>query len=790
MSAPQRGPQAQPGTDLRGILRRDAFRSPDHGVDAAMTALLVLVAATSLDGTFAGWGYLMAAALGVAVAVVAVAVGRRLGSTALALVLAVIGFVLLTPLVALRGAPSGPWPLPATWRELGGVVVGGWKDLLTTMPPVASDGRLVALVTVITLVGSLLALVTALMTRSRLAPLVGPLGVLAAGAVLGVQSPAGIATRGVLLALGTVVWAGLRERRTRTSSGEPLSRLATGAAVLAVAGLVTGLLAPIVVDAGAHRSGLRGRVSAPTTIADPTSPLAAFRRFTPAHHQLADAALLHVDGLPDAVPVRLAVLDDYSGTVWSGGPADGTGGGYVRVGARLPAPMPGRTVRATMTVEPALATAPGLRSWLPTVGQPTSLRFTGADAWTRDDAVRYDPMAGAAVITGGLRAGDRYTVSGVVPDAARPPAVGAVPQPAVPGPDAAITSRLVAASGAKGSDRMALVLAVADRLRRTGAYTDGIGPEARFTAGHSVGRLTAFLDDPQPAGDDEQFSAALALAAAQIGLPARVVLLGTPHAGTVRGRDVRAAVEVQTGPDAWYTLTADRFVPPTTKKPALRRDQQQDLTERAIVPPPNAQRPPSSTDQLVVDSTSSARGRTPVAPEEHGLPTWARVLLLVLLVPLALAALWTGLVLGTKAIRRWRRRSGDPASAVDGAWRELVDDLRDHGIATPRGQTRGALARAVALPSVVQLARQVDALLFGPQAPTADDATRTWERLGAVRAELRHDRTPVERVRTALSLRSLRPARAAAADAAPSYRYRALLAPTPVTGETRAPRRG
>lgn len=735
--------------------------------------MLVVVALTALDGAFDGPGYLAAGLLAALVVVGSVAAGRALRRPLVAVPVAFVALALGLPFVALRGTPSGPWPTPATWGRLADAVVHGWRDLLTTLPPVPADGRLVVVPAVVAAAATAVGLTLA-RTRSRFAPVAGPALALAAAALLGTPTPGAVAARGIALALGAVVWAAARDARSRVVAGAGTSRALTGAALLAAAAAVTALAAPLAVP-DAARTVVRDGVGAPVTVADATSPLAGFRRLTPGQRLLADTPLLRVDGLPTGTPVRLAVLDTYSGTVWSSGAAQGRGD-FLRVGSRVAAPMPGRAVAGHVTVEPGLLAAPGLRSYLPTAGQLTSVRFTGADGVDRDDDVRVDPTSGAAVVLGGLRTGDRYAVTGVVPDGGVPTSVGAVPQPSVAGADAAVTTRLVAAAVSGGSDRLAQVRAVADRLRRTGAYTDGVGADARYPAGHGIGRMTAFLDGPQPVGDDEQYASALALASAQIGLPSRVVLVGTPTGGVVRGRDVRAAVEVATGPGTWWTLPASTFVPDRSRRPTPRTDQRRDTTERAVVPPPNAQRPPSSTDQQVIDSSSSATGRSGVAAAVDGLPLWARIVLGVVLVPLLAVAAWVGLVAAARAVRRARRRRAAPPVAVDGAWRELVDDLRDHRVSVPRGATRAQVAAATGMPGVVLLAGQVDSLSFGRTAPDADDVARVWERLQVVRAGLRVGRGPRERLRAALSVRSLLPDRAPVDDGVrPSARYRALV---------------
>ena len=85
------------------------------------------------------------------------------------------------------------------------------------------------------------------------------------------------------------------------------------------------------------------------------------------------------------------------------------------------------------------------------------------------------------------------------------------------------------------------VYAIAEHLRTEGKYSDGVRKsEQIYHPGHNVQRLSdGFVNAQQMVGNDEQYAAAMALLASEIGVPARVVLGAVvPEGGVVTGKDV------------------------------------------------------------------------------------------------------------------------------------------------------------------------------------------------------------------------------------------------------------
>ena len=144
-------------------------------------------------------------------------------------------------------------------------------------------------------------------------------------------------------------------------------------------------------------------------------------------------------------------------------------------------------------------------------------------------------------------------------------------------------------------------------------------------------------------------------------------------------------------------------------------------------------------------------------------PAWLGVLLVVVRV-VGWAALVAGVVaapfLAIVALkvrrRRARRRAPDPAGRITGGWREFEDAVVDHGIPTPRTGTRSEVARAVGGARPAVLARVADRAVFAPTPPPPEDADRVWTAVLDMRASLSRGLTRWQRLKAAVSVRSLR----------------------------------
>ena len=302
-------------------------------------------------------------------------------------------------------------------------------------------------------------------------------------------------------------------------------------------------------------------------------------------------------------------------------------------------------------------------------------------------------------------------------------------------------------------------MAVARHLREAGKYSDGAGDEAQYLPGHSVGRLTSFLAARQLVGDDEQYAAIFALMANFLGVPTRVVLGAAPESGgVVKGKDVHAWVEVHVADGSWLPIPTSEFMPDTSKRPDKIPPQEQQNTSASVVPPPNAVHPPSTNDSPDQPNTRVDHRRSDKQSANGGgfhIPH-AIVVVGTYGGPPVLAILLACLgIVGTKLLRRNRRRTrGAPSTRVAAGWRELI--ARDLGGAVPAGQTRREDARSVAPLGLEPLASSADAVVFGPGRPPPESATWYWSEVDRMRNQMSNAVSRWQRLRAAVSLRSLR----------------------------------
>ncbi|WFR66301.1 transglutaminase domain-containing protein [Curtobacterium flaccumfaciens] len=199
-------------------------------------------------------------------------------------------------------------------------------------------------------------------------------------------------------------------------------------------------------------------------------------------------------------------------------------------------------------------------------------------------------------------------------------------------------------------------------------------------------------------GDQEQYAAAAALMADELGFPARVVMgftsggdaggssgTGSTAGGTTtfRGSDVTARVEVDTAQWGWVMIDPN---PAVRDIPDEQQQTPQPVTRpETVVPPP----PAEQQDQSQQAPPQSDRNTPPVQP------LWLQILLAALpwvlatLGFVALVLLPFGVIVLLKRIRRRRRRRAPtPRARIVGAWDEYRDALLDRGHDVARSTTR------------------------------------------------------------------------------------------------------
>jgi hypothetical protein len=729
-------------------------------VDAGAVLGLLVLALLGFHATYSGWSFLLVGVIGslLGIAIGHLAVVLRQPAIAVA-AMAVGAFFLLGGAVALRhDAFLGVLPSAGALRGLTDQSVHGWKDLLTTLPPVDGTGPLLVLPYLLGLIAGAGGYTMARRVRAPHAALVAPTLLLSAVILLGSEQATTRLAQGAGFASAAVLYlvhrAG-RRRQTATKDGDagPRRLVAAGLVLTAVAG--SALLAGGLPGTAGHRVVLRDYVDPPFDVGQYPSPLAGYRKYTkPDVLRLWDAEIFRVNGLGDGDRhVRIATLDDYDGSVWRA--SNRVGAAFQRVGSSIPPTTSGKSVQVVVTIGRYADV------WVPTVGDTVGIRFDGLAADSHTDAFRYNVATGTGVVPDRLSRGDSYDLTAIVPRTYTPKAGdGPGRRPSLGGDLTAFTKGAIAkwSAGYPASDPVARLRAVATWMKKNGAYTDGEGKFQTFLPGHNFMRLATFSNDAQPAGDDEQYAAQLALIANELGLDARVVLGAVPEAsGVVMGKDIHAWVEVAISGHGWVPIYSDAFVPPLSQQPDPPLPPKATKNATTIVPPPVGGRPPSSpltADEVDVRSHPPVKSKGGVS---FHLPVIVVKLAKVVGLPLVVVLEVCGLIVFVKHRRRLRRRSiGPPHQRLARGWHDILDYVRDLGDDVPAG-TRRQQAEALAHHALHPLAVEADGFVFGPAVVTDAHAAHFWARVDEVHDAMRSRLTRLRRVRAAISLRSLLP---------------------------------
>ncbi|HEY1665314.1 MAG TPA: transglutaminase-like domain-containing protein [Trebonia sp.] len=733
-----------PANDAAGRTQRTVgsiVPGGDEVVDAVALIALTMVGIVGFRPAYGGHGYLAVGAAGVVLGVLLSHVGQRARLPLVVVVaVSVLAFLLFGGIVSQTGTVSLP-----VLRTVANVAVTGWTQLLTTARPVGRTAGLLALPYLLGLFSGVAGHALARRTRVVVLPAAAPAAVVALSILFGAAQPTAALLQGAGFAVGVLAWAAVRQQRGAARAAtlgrqRPWQRIGAAVAVLAVAGAGAAVIGPHLPGANAHQRVVL-YVEPPFDVSAYPSPLAGFRDYTqdvPAGLSVYGKELLATTGLQAGSRVRLAAMDAYDGLSW--GVANAAAGssfsGYQRVGALLPASVPGPTRTATITVQPAYD-----EPWLPDLADTTGFTFSGSAGPPTAAALRFNVATTTGIIPDGVPAGLRYTVSAAA--VAAPTAAGLASASPEGTPDSDITvpaavQAFAQAHSETATSPMGKVLALATYLRDNGRYSNGGGAQSVITAGHGSGRLTSFLEGKQIIGDDEQYAATMALLANAVGVPARVSLDGTVEAnGTVYGKDVRADVELDTAEYGWVTLAASQFT--GTKSPELQTQK--------VTPPPQPVKvvPPRRSDAAPVAAanSSTAVSRTAPPPSTSGfaIPPIVFILLKYAGTPLlALAAAGLALIALKAARRRRRRSSGPPSARVAGAWRELVDLGRDLGISAagtttlaPTRREFAAHAEEHGLKEARAVAVAADAAVFGPADPDDAAVSAVWQLVTAAR---------------------------------------------------------
>jgi hypothetical protein len=218
----------------------------------------------------------------------------------------------------------------------------------------------------------------------------------------------------------------------------------------------------------------------------------------------------------------------------------------------------------------------------------------------------------------------------------------------------------------------------------------------------------------------------------------------------IRGSDVSAWIEVDTAQYGWVTIDP---TPPVRDIP-----QEQPQVPTTIARPQSPVQPPAEEPKI---------NNAPVPPDssqdQPNEPNPILVILLTVLRVLGWVALGAAVVLSpfiaivvAKLRRRsLRRRAPTPIQRISGGWQEFEDAALDHGYTPPESPTRTEVATAVGGIQPLVLAAVADRAIFSPQEPDAAEADTVWRSVRDLRAAFREERTRWERIKAAISLRSL-----------------------------------
>ena len=560
-----------------------------------------------------------------------------------------------------------------------------------------------------------------------------------------------------------------------------------------------GVALPAAAFLGAGGTRIVGRdlVDPPLDIQAYPSPLSSFRHYTT---DLKDETLITVSDLPEGQRVRIAAMDVYDGTTFGMSDTRGDGhSGYIPVETTIPGRAAGDAVATVSTT--------GMSGpWVPVLGTPSQLTFSGATAGAQKDGLFVDTWANAALTTGPT-ATMSYDVRTTFAPAVRDEDLSALAVMPNTSKDTHVPDGIVTMASdltQNASTSLGAARAIEHHLSTHGYY---LNENTQFSRpGVRADRLERMLSgDENLIGDDQQYTALMALMLHQLGINARVVMGAYPEGGSqggaasLRGSDIRAWVEVEFEGGVWavFDPTPPRDHTPQTQVPEPRSVPRPQVLQPPEPPEAPAELPPTTRDQNSV----------PVEPPTNSFP-WGVVagvaggLLLLLVPPLA--------ILAYKAARRRHRRRSAAANALIGSWDEVVDLAADSGLSIEVGRTRQETAWSLAsqwnlgehpgdpftlvtgevrhgddgstdsveideaeagagryvidgwsrfgddVPAPVVIARYADIASFASNGASRDRARDAWAQVRSLRTQVSKKAGFLARVRRALSLRSLR----------------------------------
>jgi transglutaminase-like putative cysteine protease len=735
--------------------------------DAAFAFVLVGLGAFGFRTSFGGWHFLVVAMVAAGLGLAAgIGVVRYRLTPMVAAAAAVVVLVVCGGIAVPDAAPLGLLPTPGAFHDLADGAANGWARLLTSTAPAGTADSVLVVPYLCAFAGAFLGFLLARL-RSRVPwCLVPPIAVLVVSVLLGIKHPANLLLQGGVFAAVGIAWISVRVelRRTQLVGGADSGRVVAALGMLCVvlvAATGVGPHLPGAPPSSSHRVILRDDVVPPFDVHDYASPLVGYRKYL--GKALKERELFTVSGLPRNGLLRLAVMDYYDGIVWSvAAPKDArslaSAGVFRHVGPSIPDAPSGDQLHVRIEAAGKGSAPLPTSVWIPSVGAPTSVHFSGPRAEDLRRSFRFNRSTESVATPIGLLPGDVVEIRSVV-DAGttRHPTRGAT---FGQGGAGGVGDNLLPAevmepirqymSAYEGQDDAAQAAGLED-LFQQGWYYDPDGTY-KVPPGHSLAHLRAFLDnqvDGHPIGDEEQYAAAMAAAARTLGMPARVVVGFRPKVASdgtavVRGGDATAWVEMSFKEIGWApffpTPPRDRTTKDQPKPVLINEVKAQEAKTAVTTPPPHL---------INLDKQQTDKGK---ADESHdglgSLLRWLRTIGAVLGVGLLTIAGPIVLIAAAKGQRRRRRRGrGDPARRLSAAFTEALDLARDAGQPVPPGLTRFEAAQLAGDATLVALAARADQGIFGAADPNDADASAMWEQVDAYRRQLLAGRNRMDRIR-------------------------------------------
>jgi transglutaminase-like putative cysteine protease len=278
---------------------------------------------------------------------------------------------------------------------------------------------------------------------------------------------------------------------------------------------------------------------------------------------------------------------------------------------------------------------------------------------------------------------------------------------------------------------------------RDGAFTY----DQNVVLGDDEGAMSRFLALRR--GFCVQFAATYAVMARLAGIPARFAVGYTPGTRDAKGTYHVTNYEAHAWPEVWLAGVGwtDQFDPtPAGPQPGESHLPGEPATVGAATPPsaPVPTTAPAATTPAPTGTPNGTGAGSPSAspgrgvtvtrnPTAGGVSVLGGILLIAALVIVGLA-LTAAVVVARKRRRRTRRRVGsDPATLIAGAWAEVLDELREAGVAWPVSLTPLEIASGVPervdpemAPPLASLAGRYTATRYGEVAPASGSGEAAW----------------------------------------------------------------